>query len=294
MNTQTTAKLYDKAASQLADHCALIRLRARFWTGQATDAQAAGVVEQNAQAKQGTARVTKYLVDRSYIDSILRPRNKARKFIEAKSAPWAATGARIIPASDLPEVLEELGKFKADFEEAVGDLVDDYDALINEARLSMGALFDSALYPDQLQERFSLQVMVSAVPTKNEFRFQLPDHVKESLDHDFSNIMTDAVEDMQRSLIKQCAAPLNKLVAKLTDPNAKQFHATTFSNLQDAADLVDRLNVLGDADITAAVNGLRSLTGINVGAVKDDKAYRAQVASKAKTVAGMSVFAALA
>lgn len=273
------------AVNQIADRCLLVHISFRYWTGKATDKRVATDVENNESAATGTARVTKSLIDDRYTKDILREAGRLRGLVSSYTVPWSASGGRIMPSDKLVKFMDAYSKYEASFRAAVDRLLNDYPMLKRKAQVSLGTMYDPDLYPSNqaLADKFDVRLNITAVPVDNDFRFDIPDELRDTLRDNLNKSVTSSVGEIRQDLIDRCLQPLQKLEERLRQGEIKRFNTSLIHNVTNMADEAESLNIFGDAGIKKAVSQMRqAVSGLSVEAMKESKDARREQADKLK------------
>lgn len=91
--------------------------------------------------------VTKFLIDKNYLNPLEQIRSEVRHYIGRKSLPFDITGVLFIPAEILMEVDEELKRMKSNFQEKVCHFTDQYKYYVDMAEARLGRYFRPEDYP---------------------------------------------------------------------------------------------------------------------------------------------------
>lgn len=186
------------------------------------------------------------------------------------TVPAADDGMRLLPNAQQLRHSEIMQRHGAEFSRLVTDFCREYDAL--RAAAPADSLYVPEHWPelDRVRSCFRLTCRYLPVPALG----QWDTWVKESAD-------TGAAD-----LRDRVAVVVRKFVSTLTDKD-KVFRDSLVNNLREVIYLVDDLNVGSDPGISRLIDSVRPLAAIDPDALREDKALRADTASRAADICSL-------
>lgn len=248
-------------AKGLDEKAVLVELhRSKFGTSRKDDV---------ASQEYGAGNVTKHLFKNSIrMERVNAAYYAVYRFVNENTLPWAK-GVRILKIDNYMGFTSEMRKLVADADRAVADLVAhwDYEVQLDLNRLQRietetgkTGLADPANYPDaaEIGEKFGIDVRYMPVPSTGDFRVEISDEDKESLQRQIE----EAENDAARHVIEQMLKPMQAAVEKLNVPigaDGAVFRDSLIENMVEVADRMERVNLSDDPEIAEQIDALKAL-----------------------------------
>jgi len=192
--------------------------------------------------------------------------HKSERFLAANSAltavythhnrltlPWLDEGMRILPTDMYFQYNTDINKLVATADAAVKDLVDHWQEEIDRDRERLGALFNAADYPDDISDRFYVSTSFFPVPSAGDFRVEIDEEDKLSLEKAVKEAEGKAAQHVIQSLIEPLEKAAEKLHVPIGDDGAK-FRDSLITNIGEVASRMRKLNITGDHAIDEAID----------------------------------------
>jgi hypothetical protein len=265
----------------LTEKALLVNLKIAQWSARKYDRKVTNEVNAAHNAKDA-GRFNKILLAKENLDAINKVATRARTFHYENTLPWSDTGERLLPSDNYFEYVGKLSELKNEFESVVRMFVQDYPEMIEQAKHDLNGLFNAYDYPANIGDRFQIKSSFMPVPDVQDLRVDLSakevDHIRETMAAE----ITDRFANAQRDIYGRIAEQLRYMRERLNEADAV-FRDSLFENILSLVELLPRLNVAGDANITAVCNDLKSIY-CDPENVRKDKKLRAD---KAKEVEAM-------
>ena len=133
----------------ISDRAMLARLSIRQWTARKLDKRITREVNRQYGAAANAGNYNKMLVDSPLLAAVEKVRGQAREFHLQNTLPWLDNGARILPAKHFLEYSNVMRGLRERFEAAAAEFSANYSQFVDDARRSLGDLFDPEDYPDR-------------------------------------------------------------------------------------------------------------------------------------------------
>ena len=241
----------------LSEKSILVSLNISKWSARKFDRQATEEVNSNHNTTDA-GRFNKLLVKKEYMKEISELETKIRDFHYTNTLPWGDNGDRLLPSENYFLYVENMGNFKSKFEQAVRDFVEEYPAIISEAKNRLNGLFSKRDYPANIADKFNVKISFMPVPDVGDIRVSLSDKeidaIKKSVSEEISSRFTSAQKDIYSRIADQLKAMYNRLVDK-----EAIFRDSLFNNVLSLVDLLPRLNVSNDQNINDLCKDLKAL-----------------------------------
>src|SRR6266542_2659936 len=237
----------------ISDKAMLICLHITMWTARKHDKRVSEEVSQSHEANTNAGRYNKHLLDQAEkLEELRTLAGQIRQYFYKVTLPWSDEGYRLLPSHLYFEFTNQMSEFKTAYGNLVREFLDAYPTYREQARNSLGLLYRDSDYPDwsQLTEKFDLTTDILPIPCGEDFRVTLgaeeKARVAREIDQQVKQSLTRATCELWSRLMQAVA----HLAAQLERPKAR-LHTSTLRNVTEIADLVPRLNVTNDEELTA-------------------------------------------
>ena len=276
---------------KISDKAMLVRLSISQWTARRLDVQATREVIQNYQAKPDAGRFNKLLVDVCAVKRYQKAANEARVFHYANTLPWGNDDSRILPAANYSAYSSKMREFRAAFDAAVDEFIGDYPGLISQAERDLNGLFRAADYPTAaaLRFKFGFDYSVFPIPDSDDFRVSLADDEVERIRAEIQGRAESSVNDAMADCWARLYAAVKHMADKLREPEAI-FRDSLIGNIGELCDVLPRLNLTGDAKLTAVLDEARAA----LVPLSPDKLRKFEVERKSAALAADGILAKMA
>jgi hypothetical protein len=271
----------------LAEHAILANLRIRQWTARRLDKSASVRTADLYGAEIEAVRVHKSLLPKTSLARVQTAVSSARARHDALTLPWGMRGQSILAMPGFMKYRDAMADHESEFDSAVREFCRAYPDLHEQARKTLGEMFQYFDYPqaDKILERYSFHTFYMPIPSGNDFRVNLPDAVREAVDADQKTGMADALRTVYARIVDsltKLSDGLNRYEPGTDGARAKgSFHGTLITNVRELAADLPALNIFGDSRIDAMGSLLADLTKFDAKELKESDAIRADIAGKA-------------
>lgn len=235
-------------------------------------------------ASRNAASVYKNLFSNcAELDAINKFQARARQAHYKLTLPWSDNGARLLPVKSLLDYKAAMNEYEQEFNALVTKFLDKYDTLVAGAAFQLGSLFDRNEYPTRAQvaRKFSFEMNFTPMPTAGDFRLDIEAEVQQDLVEEYENRMKQQVESSMRDAWSRLHGVLTRISDRLTpEPDGKKkiFHETMLTNADELCELLQTLNVTGDASLEKARVQLRNaLLGVSPKELREVESARVEV-----------------
>jgi hypothetical protein len=259
----------------------LANLTISTWQARKYDRKATDEVNK-AHNTEDAGRFNKVLVAKSHLEDINKTVTKLRQFHYDNTLPWSDNGDRLLAATNYFDYVNGMAALKSDFETAVKGLTANYPSMIEEAKQRLNGLFSENDYPKDIEEKFRVKTSFMPVPETGDIRVKLTDSevetLKQTLEVEIGNRFTAAQNNIYERVVEKLKAMHARLIEK-----DSIFRDSLFTNILELVELLPKLNVLDDPNITTLCADLKKLY-CEPDNVRKDQTLRAD---KAKEVEAM-------
>lgn len=271
---------------KLSEKALLVRLSISQWVARRIDKTVTREVAVQHGNREDMGRYTKCLVDSKAIKTVAQVANSARSEHYHMTLPWSDDGWRIVTSAAYPEYMRTMRQLKAQFEDAVDDLVGSYPELIERAKNDLGNLFHPADYPAQesLTDKYNFGLTVMPLPEATDFRVSLQADEMERVRQEYSGTLSSnvatAMSDAWRRLYDVVAA----VAERLSQPS-NVFRDSLLGNVSRLVDILPKLNIAGDTELDRLAQEVREkLLQHEPQVLRDDLDKRAEIARAADAI----------
>ena len=271
--------------NEITEKAMLVRLNIKQWSARKYDKNVTTKVEETYNA-QNSGRFNKRLVAEEAIKAVAKTASAARIFHYENTLPWKDDGARILLAKNYLPYTAKMRELKSDFEQAAGEFVANYQALVNDARENLNGMFNPEDYPSEakIKTKYGLEVSVTPLASEQDFRVTLQaeevDRIKEDIQARNQAAFQEAMADVWNRLYKA----VKHMADRLQDADAK-FKNSLVGNLCDLCALLPRLNLNDSKELEAMRRKVEEkLCRVEPDELRKNKKTRSQVATDASEI----------
>lgn len=218
-----------------------------------------------------------------YINPVQSVMQQARAYHRNMTMPWHGLN-RLLPSKLYFEYTQEMNNHKLEFGNKRDDFIAKWPDIIAEAQNRLKTLYRPGDYPSagSLKAYFSFDLEINPIP-KGE-HLDLKDLVTDELD-----ILKGEIEKANDRHFKSATQDLwfrlfevvEAMHKKVSNPDAKRFHKTIVTNIEDLVKLLDSLNVSKDPQLIEMTEEIATkLCTYDVNDIKKSKHVRADLANE--------------
>jgi hypothetical protein len=213
----------------------------------------------NHHASDDAGRYNKLLVSKVHTDPINKVVGAARTFHYENTLCWGDNNERLLPTKNYFSYINEMSKFKAEFDNAVLHFFKNYDGVIAEARIRLNGMFKDSDYPskNEIENKFAFRTSFMPVPS-SDVRLGLDNEEVEKLKSEIEAEINERLSGAVKDIWKRIKEQLAHMRDKLADSDAI-FRDSLYTNLKDLIDLLPKLNVTEDKTIAKVCADLQNL-----------------------------------
>lgn len=265
--------------TKITERAMLMHLQVSMWTANKRDVRASNEVCSVKNTARGMARVNKSLLPPGALDKIEKIASGTRAYVYDNTLPWMHDGPRILPNEHYMTVAAELRARIPMFDEAVRELVANYDELCAQARRLLGALYDPTDYPAkaEIASRFSMDTIFAPLPDSGDFRTTLVD---DAMKAEWDRAVQRTVANATDCLWERLYEVVKRASERLSQPDAI-FRDTLVENARELCAVLPKLNITGDPNLEAMRQEVeRTLGSQKPDTLRHNPGHRAATASK--------------
>ena len=187
---------------------------------------------------------------------------KARNYLRKIALPFPIIGCVLVSKKLIPEVQENLKKLEWEYNSMVEDFIRWYPETVQEARESLGELFNECDYPprEEIQTRFRFHWRYIVIgPSVSRV---LPPSIYKDEVEKFQNLMEQARQEAIAALRGEFVDLVDNLTDKLRgsdDGKPRKLREAAVENLKDFLASFSNRNLFEDAQLSELVDRCKSI-----------------------------------
>lgn len=239
----------------LQEKAMLVSISISQWTARKKDREANQTVSQAYGSNEKNGHFSKDLIGRAALKDIQSLVNVARAYHQENTLPWKDEGQRILPAGKFFEYRQKIAGFIAEFEIRVNQFLDNYDDLVNQARIDLNGLFKETDYPpkEKVRNLFGFKFSVNPLADPDDFRIaisQEDEHfIRNQVKQDYKETIKAGMKDLFNRLYDVIGDLNKKMGEEGRDGKSPIFRNSIIENVKELCDLLPGLNIAGDANL---------------------------------------------
>jgi hypothetical protein len=168
---------------------------------------------------------------------------------------------------------------------------DEYERLVEEAKVNLGSMYKAEDYPDltSVRTKFSFRRSVKPLPEAGDFRLDIPAHdlaeMRSAYETQYSEKLAEAMRTPWERLHEVLLGMSKKLEG--SGDEKKRYHDSLISNPLELCELLTKLNVTNDPKLEDARRQVElAMLGTDIEEVKDSPLVRENLKSKVDAILG--------
>ena len=206
----------------LNDRALLVQLNISQWTARKYDKKATKKVADDNGVIEAVGRYNKSLLPMNdQLDLIHKKSNLIRSEFYANTLPWGIEGTQLLPTANYLEFMTDFRKKRGEWQWAVNIFTMNYAAYIDDARRTLGPMFDPADYPhpDNISTKFKMDLAVFPVPT-TDFRVKLASDELSRIQQDVERRVQEASASAMKDVWQRLYDKVKHIEERLANPSA--------------------------------------------------------------------------
>jgi len=216
---------------------------------------------------------------------------RVRLYNNQHTLPWADKGERMLPTKLFMDYKQTMNGYERTFNMLCDNFFDEYETLVQEAKVNLGALYKAEDYPDltEVRKKFSFRRSVKPLPEAGDFRLDIPAHDLEEMKAAYENQYSEKLAEAMRTPWERLHEVLLGMSKKLEDSGdgKKRYHDSLITNPLELCELLTKLNVTNDPKLEDARRQVElAMLGADIEEVKEDASVRENLKSKVDAILG--------
>jgi len=281
------------AKADISSNSILVKLSIPTYKGQSNWREGAEELATAHEADSESVSTTLKALKPETRRRVMGIRAKARTVWQNATLPWLDDGSRLCPIANYRRLRDELEKLKAEFEDAVSELVRNYDEIRKDAETRLNGLFAKVGFPskESFASRFSFNVGIGVIATGSDVRVRtLTADAVEEIRKEVDRTNREQIAESQRDALRRVAEKVTHLVNKMLEEPEKgkdspHFKNSIVSNVVEVAAEMRSFNVLESAEFDKFLARIERVAGrIDPDACREKKDARKAAATTGKAI----------
>jgi hypothetical protein len=293
----------------LASKAMLSSVSIRVWPASKYDPNATEEIAIRHKAQKDAGRYNKKLFPREALEELNKIAGEARQDHYFLTLPWSDEGFRVLPAATYMEHRDKMRGHLARFEPAVNRFEARFADLVTEQSREhsrLGTLFNIDDYPgmhrlengkmillsaEELRSKFSFETKVKPITDASDFRVSMGDEEQQRIKRQIEASVQASLQVGTRDLWQRLYQVVRHLSDRLTEYNAtekgsgRKLYDAWISNIVEIVDVLPRLNITGDTELTRMASEVRASLVIDPDELRKSESVCTDTAKAATAIA---------
>ena len=262
------------------------------WPAAKIDREITSQVNASASAHKDASQTKKNLfAGTSLRADIEKFAARVRLYNNQHTLPWADKGERMLPTKLFMDYKQTMNGYERTFNMLCDNFFDEYERLVEEAKVNLGSMYKAEDYPDltNVRTKFSFKRSVKPLPEAGDFRLDIPAHDLEEMRSAYEVQYSEKLADAMRTPWERLHEVLLGMSKKLegSGDEKKRYHDSLITNPLELCELLTKLNVTNDPKLEDARRQVElAMLGADIEEVKDSPLVRENLKSKVDAILG--------
>jgi len=266
----------------ITERAMLAAIHISVWTAIKHDRKVSREVAEQHGAYSGAGRYNKQLLrEAERLESLRSLSGQIRQYFYKITLPWSDEGYRLLPAHFYFELTTKMREFEQAFAQQVEEFLAVYPSYIEQVRPELNGLFREEDYPsaEKLRNKFGVKLEVLPIPSGNDFRVTLSEEEQARVAREIDENVRQSLQKGTEDLWTRLKGVVAHMVERLNEPESR-FHASLVTNIGELVELLPRLNVNQDEELSRFAREIRDrLCGFTARDLKKNEILRAATAN---------------
>lgn len=256
------------------------------WTARKLDRKVSQEIADTKHASVNAGRYNKQVIAKEALKKIQQIANAARTYHYENTLPYNNAGVQMLPVKRFDEYTSKMREYKGQFEQAVAELLPEYPALIEQARETLGDMFNIDDYPPshQIARKFSFSVDFTPVPDGENFKVDIQQDILNSISRDIEQRTNEIQAKAMRHLWDRVYNAVSHM-ANVLSKQEKIFRDSLVWNLCELADILPDMNITDDPNLEHMRKAIQEkLCVYDPQTLRDDTKARGETAKQAEDI----------
>jgi hypothetical protein len=271
----------------ITERAMLAAVHISIWTAVKHDRKVSRDVANQHGAHESAGRYNKQLLrGAERLDALRTLAGQIRQHFYKITPPWSDEGYRLLPAHFYFELTTQMREFERAFSQSVDEFLAVYPSYIAQVRPELNGLFREEDYPsaEKLRTKFGVKLEVLPIPSGEDFRVSLSEEEQARVAREIDERVRESLKRGSKDLWVRLTDVVTHMVDKLNEPESR-FHASLVTNVLDLVDLLPRLNVNEDEELSRFAAEIKDrLCNFSAHDLKTNEILRAATAADAAQI----------
>lgn len=242
--------------TKLQDRALLVRMRRSAYNPNIRDETAAAQVDTAFGASHAGKFYKSLFKNNKKLKTVQSCMTDAYQFHNKFTAPWLDGGTRILSSDYYDKYIDSVGRIRGKMQSALSALGEDYDEAVEKDIERLGGLANRRDYPsfNELSSRFSVETSFFPVPSSGDFRFEVLEEVKQSVD----NLGDESKELASKELLGKMGVVLQRIMDNC-GKDKPIIHESLLANTLELGEVMGVVNVFDDPKVEEWADNLEAL-----------------------------------
>lgn len=236
---------------RLQEKVMLVKIRMGMWGAYKSDKAATEAVQMQFSAFSGSGNYSKKLTGKGDLTAINSVKEEVENFVRKQTLPWEDSGWRVLPNASYMEFVTKLRNLKASFQEAVSEVMRNYDIIKDNAKARLGDLYNDKDYPEpwELERKFYFSANFMPMPDSSNFILEIGEEEKAYLVEQARHTEQQMLQNVTRECYQRIYDSLSGLYERLLASD-NRWRESTLESLSGIVEIMPRLNISNDPELT--------------------------------------------
>ena len=210
---------------------------------------------------------------------------EARTIHYSHTLPWTTDGWSLLPCANWSLYTDKVRDVQTRFNIGVGEFMLEAPALFARSIQELNGLGNVADFPtmQKLRDSFDFRVKFLPFPTADDFRVTLQPTDIDAIKVDLEKDVEVAIAEAMKAPFARLHEVVKKMATTLADSDAI-FRDTLVTNVEELLEVLPRLNLTGDAQLTAICTQIQQTLVVNPDTLRQSTSTRTDIAAKAAAI----------
>ncbi|WP_127127996.1 hypothetical protein [Pseudoflavitalea rhizosphaerae] len=264
--------------------CAMLaNLNIKQWSGRKNDKKITHEIEKEHNATNA-GNFNKILISDDELKGIQKIASAARNYFYESTLPWGDNGDRLLPSQNIFTFLQEIRKYREEFEEACANFVKLFPELKEHAKKRLNGMYRETDYPSvpDLAKKIDLKAVTMPIADLEDFRIRVSSLDEIVLKKQIEDSINERIYQATQDIWERIQKVIHHMYEKLSDQEGK-FKNSLVTNIEDLMDLLPRLNFTNDPNITEMIASMKPLI-VDPDTLRNDYSARMKTTENEKTI----------
>ena len=246
-----------------------VKLTVCHWIGRYTSKALSREIEFQKSTGQGSVSADVIYLTELYSKPITVAMSRLRRYWNDNTLPWDDNSWRVVSAASYQTLMDNIVAYKHEFDAAVDDIINNYDAVKEAAVIKLGGLYDASVMPgrDDLRRRYGVYIYSDSINTADDVRIDgLSDSVIDKIRDNVRDQHVAQIKGAMHSIIERVQAVASDVVERMKKPAGDTKYGTLLRKIEKTCSSLSGLNLTRDPKVDALLSQLRTIVSADTDA----------------------------